>query len=163
MTDATSVPTIGAQPKTDVPSLPVVAPGIEHKPTRRMRRLVEGMVASGVTRASVAQMLEMSEETLNKHYRQELETGSDKAVALLSRSLYRRAMKGDTTAAIFWLKARGRWRDRDAMNVTVEAPSQADTPKLDSRQVEDAIYVALARLRPTSLKAADAKLLIHKE
>ena len=151
----------GDLPKTD--DLPVPADVRAHIKTRRTARLVEGMVAAGLTQENVAQLLEMSADTLQKYYRKELDTGVQKAVALASRSLYRRGMRGDTTALIFWLKARGKWRDREAMNVHVDVPAAVEAPKLDSRQVEDAIYVALARLRPTSIKAADAKLLIHKD
>ncbi len=127
-----------------------------------MRRLVEGMVASGVTQKSIAQMLEMSEDCLQKHYRRELDMGAERAVALLSRSLYRRAMQGDTTAAIFWLKARGRWRDRDAMSPVVVMPQgDGEPPKLEQKQVEDAIFAALAKLRPVA-EVAKPKALTHQ-
>ena len=114
-----------------------------------MSRLVEGMVANGITHEQIAQLLEISADTLTRHYRKELDTGESKAVALMARSLYRRGLKGDTVAALFWLKAKGKWRDRDPMNVSVaQILPNSDVPKLDSRQVEDAIYTALSRMRP---------------
>ena len=121
--------------------------GSAHQPTRRSRRLIGRMVAAGLSRISIAQVVEMSEETLSKYYLHELTTGLDKSIALAERSLYRRGLQGDTTALIFWLKARAKWRDRDQLNVTV-INEQKEAPKLESRQVEDAIYVALSRLRP---------------
>ena len=128
-----------------------------------MARLIEGMVANGIAHEQIAQLLEISSDTLTRHYRKELDTGTSKAIALMARSLYRRGLKGDTTAALFWLKAKAKWRDRDPMNIQVAVEQPGDVPKLDSRQVEDAIYVALARLRPDAVKRADAKLLIHKD
>jgi hypothetical protein len=109
------------------------------------------MVANGIANEQIAQLLEISADTLTKYYRKELDTGESKAVALMARSLYRRGLKGDTVAALFWLKAKGKWRDRDPMNVSVaQILPNSDVPKLDSRQVEDAIYTALSRMRPNA-------------
>lgn len=107
------------------------------------------MVSAGLTQVSIAQILEMSQDTLAKHYRKELDSGLDESIALAERSLYRRGLKGDTTALIFWLKARASWRDRDAMNVQVaNIVPDAETKKLDVKQVEDAVFKALSQMRP---------------
>jgi hypothetical protein len=130
---------------------PAGQPGIAHEPTRRSRRLIKRMVSAGLTVKSIAQVVELSEDTLTKYYRQELDTGLDESIALAERSLYRRGLKGDTTALIFWLKARAQWRDRDAMNVQVaQILPDAEKVKLDVKGVEDAVFKALAQMRPNA-------------
>jgi len=51
---------------------------------------------------------------LRKHYREELDTGHIKATAKVAESLFRKATTDgaqSVTAAIFWLKTRGGWRE----------------------------------------------------
>ena len=130
---------------------PAGQPGIAHELTRLSRRLIKRMISAGLTVKSIAQVVELSEDTLTKYYRKELDTGLDESIALMERSLYRRGLKGDTTAALFWLKARAGWRDRDAMNVQVaNIVPDSDQPKLDVKQVEDAVFKALAQMRPNA-------------
>jgi hypothetical protein len=109
------------------------------------------MVSAGLTIKSIAQVVELSEDTLTKYYRKELDSGLDESIALMERSLYRRGLRGDTTAAIFWLKARAQWRDRDALNVQVaNIMPEGEQGKLDVKQVEDAVFKALAQMRPSA-------------
>jgi hypothetical protein len=111
--------------------------------------MVESLVSHGLTHETIAQLLDISADTLTRHYRRELDTGEAKAVALMARSLFRRGLRGDTTAALFWLKAKGKWRDRDQMNVQVaQILPDNSSPKQDVKLIEDAVYSALARLRP---------------
>ena len=72
------------------------------------------MAAYGVPESVVARVLAIDPKTLRKHYRDELDTGQIKATAKVAESLFRKAT-GDgsqsVTAAIFWLKTRGGWRE----------------------------------------------------
>jgi transcriptional regulator with XRE-family HTH domain len=149
----TDIVSTGGQPKTDVlPVLPSDTPLFAaHVPTRAGRRLIKRMVSAGLSQVSIAQVLEISQDTLTKYYRKELDSGLAESIALAERSLYRRGLRGDTTALIFWLKARAQWRDRDAMNVQVaNIVPDGDQPKLDVKQVEDAVFKALAQMRPNA-------------
>ena len=62
----------------------------------------------------VSPVVGIDAKTLRKHYREELDTGRIKATAKVAESLFRKAT-GDgsqsVTAAIFWLKTRGGWRE----------------------------------------------------
>jgi hypothetical protein len=92
------------------------------------------MVAAGIPQERIANVLEIDQETLAKHYRRELDTASSDANSQVAGSLFRRAIDENhpqgTAAAIFWLKTRGRWREADvdealrtvmARNVELEA------------------------------------------
>jgi hypothetical protein len=85
-----------------------------HRPDSTSRRQVEAMAAYGVPEAAVARVLDIDPKTLRKHYRDELDTGQIKATAKVAESLFRKATTDgaqSVTAAIFWLKTRGGWRE----------------------------------------------------
>jgi hypothetical protein len=85
-----------------------------HEPDLFHRRQVEAMAGYGVPEADIARVVGIDPKTLRKHYREELDTGQIKATAKVAESLFRKAT-GDgsqsVTAAIFWLKTRGGWRE----------------------------------------------------
>ena len=85
-----------------------------HQPGPVSRRQVEAMAAYGVPELAVARVLAIDPKTLRKHYRDELDTGQIKATAKVAESLFRKATgegSQSVTAAIFWLKTRGGWRE----------------------------------------------------
>ena len=72
------------------------------------------MAAYGVPEQNIARVVGIDAKTLRKHYREELDTGQTKATAKVAESLYRKATTDghqSVTAAIFWLKTRGGWRE----------------------------------------------------
>jgi hypothetical protein len=85
-----------------------------HKPDPTSRRQVEAMSACGVPEVDIARVVDIDPKTLRKHYRDELDTGHIKATAKVAESLFRKATgegAQSVTAAIFWLKTRGGWRE----------------------------------------------------
>lgn len=87
------------------------------QPTDEQRRQVEHLAAFGIP---VEQMVHLvfdakgkaiSEGTLRKYFGTELATGQVKANAKIARTLFEKASGGDTTAMIFWLKTRARWKE----------------------------------------------------
>jgi hypothetical protein len=65
-------------------------------------------------RPAIARVVGIDAKTLRKHYREELDTGQIKATAKVAESLFRKATSDGSqsvTAAIFWLKTRGGWRE----------------------------------------------------
>lgn len=62
----------------------------------------------------IARVLGIDPKTLRKHYRDELDTGHVKATAKVAEFLFRKATTEGAqyvTAAIFWMKPRGGWRE----------------------------------------------------
>ena len=85
-----------------------------HKPDDFHRRQVEAMAGYGVPEPSIARVVGIDAKTLRKHYREELDTGQIKATAKVAESLFRKATgegPQSVTAAIFWLKTRGGWKE----------------------------------------------------
>ena len=80
----------------------------------------EGVAAMGGTNDQIAAALGISTTTLKAIRKRDpsidkaVQNGKDKADLAVVGALYNKAMKGDTTAMIFWLKNRRplEWRDR---------------------------------------------------
>ena len=106
-----------------------------HKPDAFKRRQVEAMAGYGVPELAIARVVGIDAKTLRKHYRDELDTGQIKATAKVAESLFRKATSDGSqsvTAAIFWLKTRGGWREApqsDQVAVT-------DVTKLTDEELE---------------------------
>jgi hypothetical protein len=90
-----------------------------HRPTDADRRLVLTLASHGVRRDLIAEAVGVSEPTLRRHYAVELEVGFVTALAAVAGALLRAALRGNTTAQVFWLKARGgpAWSTRDRIEV----------------------------------------------
>ena len=72
------------------------------------------MAGYGVPELDIARVVGIDPKSLRKHYRGELDTGHIKATAKVAEFLFRRATTEGpqaVTAAIFWLKTRGGWRE----------------------------------------------------
>lgn len=98
------------------------ANGNAHQPTAETRRLVQSLAGFGVGQVLIAAELGISDATLRKHYPDELATGVEKANALVTEALFKKATAKSgpqsVTAAIFWLKARAGWKDTSVVEHT---------------------------------------------
>jgi hypothetical protein len=84
-----------------------------HVPTDQTRRLVEMMSGWGIPQMHIARFIGISDETLRKYYRREMDLGLIEANAKVAEALFRQAtIEGNTAAAIWWTKARMGWRER---------------------------------------------------
>ena len=92
--------------------------GKEHIPSQDSRKLVRNLAAMGVRYADIAHKLDINDETLRKHYREDLESGRIDANAQIANTLFQQAKKGNTTAAIFWLKTRAGWKETQVTELT---------------------------------------------
>ena len=92
-----------------------------HEPTDQTRKTVEAMSAYGIKQQDIALVLSISKPTLEKHYRLELDTACAKANSKVAESLYNKATGSHpqaVTAAIFWMKTRGGWKDTSRIEHT---------------------------------------------
>jgi hypothetical protein len=89
----------------------------KYKPTDENRKLVEQMSAVGIPQDGIAAVLEIDRKTLAKHFHTELDTAATKANAKIGGTLFNKAMNGDTTAMIWWTKARMRWSETSVQEI----------------------------------------------
>jgi hypothetical protein len=107
------------------PPLPRKAGRPAFQPTDEQRRQVEAMIGFGIPEAEIARLVvnpqtnrPVDEKTLRLHFRSEIDTGQVKANAAVAQSLFRQAVGGNVTAAIFWLKTRMGWKETSAVEMS---------------------------------------------
>lgn len=108
-----------------------------HQPTDATRQTVSLHATVGTRQEVIAEILGMSVDSLQRHYRSELDTSREKANANVGGALYKKAMSGDTASMIFWLKTRARWRE------TVDISNEDGTLRPESTQA--AVLAILAK------------------
>ena len=83
------------------------------KPTDDERKTVELMISVGIPHEGVALVLRdgISDKTLRKHFRREIDTAAIKANAKVGGTMFQQAIGGNMSAAIWWSKARMNWKE----------------------------------------------------
>lgn len=143
----------------------------KHEPTEQTRANVKSMAGFGTPQSDIASNIGVSEPTLRKHYRAELDTGAAEANAMVGQYLFslasgralRQQARSDgtvvpaathadcKTAAMFWAKTRMGWRETDRLEVTGK---DGENIKVDAEvNAIDKLIGAISRFAP----AADAK------
>ena len=95
-----------------------MAQGKKHEPNDESKSTVKRLSALGVPHEDIATRLKISADTLVKYYQDELDEGRIDANATIAGTLFQQAKKGNTAAAIFWLKTRARWKETQAHEVS---------------------------------------------
>jgi len=89
-------------------------------PTDEERKLAESMAGYGVPHENIAALIRggIDSDTLKKHFKTELAQGKAKANAQIGKTLFQKAIGGDTTAAIWWTKSQMKWSETVKQEVT---------------------------------------------
>lgn len=82
-----------------------------HLPDATTRNKVFMLSTVGTRHEDIATVLNISADTLVKHYKEELDKGRIEANASVAETLFKQAKEGNTTAMIFWLKSRAKWKE----------------------------------------------------
>lgn len=91
-----------------------------HVPTALTKALVKNLYALGISKAKISGRLHIDEETLSKHYKEELQEGLDNMNVVAMNRLYAKVEEGHYKSIISWLKMRAGWK---------EAGSESDSDK----------------------------------
>jgi hypothetical protein len=97
--------------------MPVI-PQEAHKPTPEFQKLVESTSGLGLPHEQIAILVGIDDKTLRKYYRTELDTGKAKANGQIAKTLFSKAVGGDTTSLIWWTKTQMRWSETIKQEVT---------------------------------------------
>lgn len=89
-----------------------------HKPTQESQDQVKRLAALGCPHEDIATRLKISSDTLVKYYKDQLDEGRIDANAVVAGTLFQQAKQGNTTAAIFWLKTRAKWKETNVNEVS---------------------------------------------
>lgn len=113
---------------------------------------IQGWAMDGLNEAQIAHNMGITMSTLSewkKKYTEiseALKQGKEVVDRLVENALYKKALAGDTTAMIFWLKNRKRleWRDRIENNIVTEEPIKVDLnlDALSKEQLRDFVELS---------------------
>jgi hypothetical protein len=105
-------------------------------PTDAERKQVEAMSGYGLPIEQIAVLVRdgIDADTLRKHFAQELVSGKAKANSGVGRTLFQKAMGGDTAAMIWWSKTQMRWKEVQQHEIT-----GADGAPIEYKKIERVI------------------------
>ena len=118
------------------------------EPTPDQRRTVKTMAGFGIPHTDIAPFLGIDTKTLRKHFREELDRGMTEANAKVAQSLFQMATQGkNVAAAIFWMKARAGWREKQEVDANVRTDMRAihvmtGVPRADDLTDEELMRIA---------------------
>lgn len=84
------------------------------------KHLAITMSSVGISQRQIAAVLNISVDTLAKYYGEEMAAARGKANTQIAGKLYQKAMEGDTTCMIFWLKTQAQWQEIMKIETSVE-------------------------------------------
>jgi hypothetical protein len=86
--------------------------------TEQERQLVKRMALAGCTQKVMASVIECTVETLEKHFRKELDDEKAKVAGAIAAKLVQKALEGNMVAMIFYLKTQCGWRETNAVELS---------------------------------------------
>lgn len=92
----------------------------EFEPTPQERKQVEALSGYGLPQEHIAALIRdgIHLDTLKKHFMSELVAGKAKANAQIGKTLFQKALGGDTTAMIWWSKSQMKWTETQKLEHT---------------------------------------------
>jgi hypothetical protein len=103
------------------------------EPTDSERKQVEAMSGYGLPIEQIAVLVRdgIHVDTLRAHFATELVSGKAKANSGVGRTLFQKAMGGDTAAMIWWSKTQMRWKEVQHHELTGKDGGPIETVSLD--------------------------------
>jgi len=113
-----------------------------HEPSEKTRAQVEASAGLGLPHDQIGALIGISDKTLRKYYSTELAVGKAKASAKIAQTLFNKAVKGDTTASIWWTKAQMGW-------------GETNTTKLANADGSNITGIEITFVEPDGTRTAD--------
>lgn len=109
------------------------------KITKKLCQKAEKLSAKGLTMSQIASVLNMGESTLYEkqaqypEFSESIKRGRNKGIEQITNTLFQKAVEGDNTSMIFYLKNVAGWKDKvetqhtgEQMNVNVNIAGRYD-------------------------------------
>lgn len=117
-----------------------------HCPTAESRKLANDLSAYGLPHWAVAELMEISEDTLERHYAKEIALGPHKMTVRAANMVAKGVLAGDKDYVKFWLARRGgeAWTNKQSHEHS--GPQGRPIEHRDMTGLTDAQLAALAAL-----------------
>lgn len=115
-------------------------------PTSAERELVQKLSGLGLPQNQIRMLVRggIALETLLEHFRVELDEGKASANWKIANALFNKALKGDTTAMIWWTKTQMRWSETQKVEITGAAGGPIQTVDLSKVSTEALLELSKA-------------------
>lgn len=125
------------QAESELKQLETIAPKRgrkAHKPSPELRLYVQNLAAVGVPQPVLAASINICEDTLRKHYREELDKGKAVAIYMVAKGLYLDAISGDDKARQLFLTTQAKWSNslEDTASSAEERAKVVDSKLLET-------------------------------
>lgn len=129
----------GAKARGKIGNPPFVA-------TKEQREIVIMGSACGRTHAMIAELLGISDDTLTRHFRKELDEGLEVVNARLGNKLYEGALSGDAKKLEMWFDRRGgpNWRKKTGVEHSGPNGAPIEYHDLSDEELDARIATAMA-------------------
>jgi DNA-binding transcriptional regulator LsrR (DeoR family) len=107
-----------------------------HEPTEFTRGKVAGLYIAGIKKEDIAKRLNISDDTLRKYYKDELDHAKQDVQEGLVKILISKAYEGNMKAIMAWLTHQGKWYPEPApkdINHQIESPFLKNANELDDK------------------------------
>jgi hypothetical protein len=121
-------------------------PRLAHKPTEQSRKLVRQLSGMATPHDAIAAFVEISDITLRKYYRQDLDRGRAEANLKVVQALFRNATRENNpnvVAQMFWLKNQAGWKDMGIVTTPGDSVNTLTIEFIEPRPVPDASGVTI--------------------
>ena len=126
-------------------------------PTDEEREMVEKLSGFGLQQESIAAMVRdgIHIDTLRNHFKRDLELGRARAHGKIGKTLFDKAMAGDTGSLIWWTKTQMRWAETQKheivhTGISINDALEAAKARLISGEIIDATIVEPRQLEDGS-------------
>lgn len=111
---------------------------LPHEVTDNNCRIAEQMSGLGLPHEQIAAIIGIDDKTLRKYYQPQLKIGKAKASVQVAKTLFEKAISGDTTSCIWWTKAQMGWKEK----------SQLEHSGIDGKPIESKWTVEFVNATP---------------
>ena len=138
--------------------------------TKDMCQRAEAYASQGLTSEQIALALGIGQSTLYdkqnefKEFGEAIKRGKGRGIQRVTNKLYEKALEGDNTAMIFYLKNRAGWQDKIEKETIIEQRQVIDLTRISDEELDN-LERTLRRASTQSLQGEDEKVIegVHKE
>lgn len=119
--------------------------GVEHVPTAETKERVRLYARVGAPHEHIAESIDIGVDALRDHYDEILRTAETEVLVAVKGKLVEKAMAGDITAIIVYLKAKSRRFNWLGFGPDPEAQGASVTIQVDAAQAISQLFTSLKR------------------
>ena len=110
----------------------------EHIPNEYLRQRVSDLAVAGIPLYLIAEVIELNEETIKKHYRRELAIAEPITIERVAKTVVMQALEGNEKSQALYMKTKGAkfgWVEKQIIETTDSKDTQAMREKIAELEI----------------------------